>query len=413
MHSFRFARTWWLIAVLAAGLLVAATPTAGRIFEPATHTWSVAQTPNPGYYGNIVHSISARTTSDAWAVGVQATETSNDTLALHWNGRSWASVPTPNLWPDCQDGDILWTGNSLNAVDAVSANDAWAVGTSCYSLEAVIEHWNGSAWSLVPIPNRKHGFDSTAELAGVDAVSASNIWAVGYADDGSLRALIEHYNGTTWSEVPSGTAGYLNALSASGASDVWAVGSADYGNHYGSLIEHFNGTTWSVVSSPQPAGGSSLDSVVALSPTNAWAVGTKIGLAPHAGTFVLHWDGSTWSEVPSPNPSYSSSAENELRSIAVVSKNDIWAVGTYENEQTHFHQDRTLTLHWDGSSWEIADSPTPGLTGQLTAIDAAPPTSARSSTAGRGRLFAAGFYSLYEKNIYDGHYTLPQTLVLR
>jgi hypothetical protein len=176
MKSLRIARAWWLIAVLAAGVLVAASPTAGKVVaEPVAPDWTVSQTPNPGYYGNILHGVSARSASDAWVVGVQATETSNDTLAMHWNGTSWSAVPTPNPWPECQDGDIMWTGNSLNAVAAVSANDVWAVGTECYSMSAIIEHWNGSSWSLVQSPRRKEGFDSTAELHGVEAISASNV----------------------------------------------------------------------------------------------------------------------------------------------------------------------------------------------------------------------------------------------
>jgi hypothetical protein len=407
MHSLRFAQGWWLIAVVAAAVLATAGSAAGRPFvEPISQNWVVAQTPNPGYYGNIVHAISARSASDAWAVGVQATETSNDTLALHWNGRSWTSVPTPNPWPECQDGDILWGGNSLNAVAAVSATDAWAVGSECYGAGAIIERWNGNAWSLVSSPRGTDGFDSMASLDGIEAISASNVWAVGYVDEDGFLPLVEHFDGSTWAEVPAaGSGGYLSSVSATGPSDIWAVGSTDSGN----LIEHFDGSSWTYVASPQPAGGSGLDSVDAISPTNVWAVGSKRGLAPSEATFVLHWNGSAWSEVPSPNPSDSSSATNELRSVVALAKNDVWAVGTYENERTHFHQDRTLTMHWDGSSWQIVDSPTPGMTGQLTAIAAAP--SAPASTA--GRLFAAGFFSLYEKNIYDGHYTLPQTLVLR
>ena len=104
MKILRFARGWWLIAVFAAGVLVAASPTAGKVVaEPASPNWVIAQTPNPGYYGNILHGLSARTANDVWAVGVQATETSNDTLALHWNGASWAAVATPNPWPECED----------------------------------------------------------------------------------------------------------------------------------------------------------------------------------------------------------------------------------------------------------------------------------------------------------------------
>jgi hypothetical protein len=406
MKNLRFARAWWLIAVIAAGVFVAASPTAGKVAEPSSHNWAVSQTPNPGVYGNIVLGVTARTASDAWAVGVKATATSNDTLPLHWNGASWTAVPTPNPWPNCQDGDILWSGNSLSSVSAVSANDVWAVGSECYSANTIVEHWNGSSWSLVASPRHADGFDSTAALYGVAAISASNVWAVGYRGTNGIETLVEHYDGSTWSEVPAagGAPGYLSSISATGPNDIWAVGSTGSGN----LIEHFDGNAWTVVPTPQPGSGSNLDSVSALSPTNAWAVGSKSGFGAQESTFTLHWNGSTWSEVASPNPSNTGDATNELRSVAVIAKNNVWAVGMYENNQTSFHQDRTLTMHWDGSSWSIVESPTPGETGQLTAV-----TSARSARGAIAeQIFAAGFFSNYEKNIYDGHYTLPQTLVM-
>lgn len=410
MKIFRFARGWWLIAVFAAAVLVAASPTAGRVVaEPASPTWVIAQTPNPGYYGNILHGLSARTSSDVWAVGVQATETSNDTLALHWNGTSWVAVSTPNPWPECEDGDILWGGNSLSAVDAVSANDVWAVGSECYSANAIIEHWNGSAWSLVASPRGPDGFNSTAALYDVDAISATNVWAVGYSGSNGLDSLVEHYNGSTWSIVQAApsASGYLTSVSATGPNDVWAVGATDDGNN---IVEHYDGSGWSVVPSPQPGTGSSLESVDARSPTDAWAVGTKSGFGARTSTFTLHWDGTAWREVQSPNPRNTGDASNELTGVVAISANNAWAVGTYENDQTNFHQDRTLTLHWNGSEWSIVASPTPGATGQLTAV-ASTPSLVPSATS--RQVFSAGFFSMYEKNIYDQHYTLPQTLVMR
>lgn len=406
MKIFRITRAWWLIAG-AVVVLVVAGPTAG---SPMPNDWSFGSTPNPGVYGNIIWGMSARTDSDVWAVGVQETLTSNDTLALHWDGTSWAAVPTPNPSASCEDGNIQWGGQELGGVDALSANDAWAVGSDCYSSNALIEHWNGTSWSLVASPRlrkARRGFDSTAALYGVAAISANNIWAVGYQGASGIETLVEHYNGAAWSVVPSagGSPGYFSSVSATGPSDIWAVGGTDSGN----LIQHFDGTSWTVVPSPQPSSGSGLDSVVAISPTDAWAVGSKNGSGTLESTFTVHWNGVDWTEVPSPNPGIGGAARNQLRSVTAISSKNVWAVGMYENEQTSFHQHRTLTLHWDGVSWSIVTSPTPGLTGELNAVD----TVATSRLADTPRrLFAGGYFSYYERNIYDGHYTDPRTLVL-
>jgi len=403
MKIFRFARIWFVLAV-AIGVLAAAAPIDGSITPWPNDGLRVVSSPNPGYYGNIVWALSARTAADAWAVGVQATEDSNDTLAMHWNGTSWSAVPTPNPVSPCQDGDILWNGNALNGVAAISAQDVWAVGSECYSMNTLLEHWDGTTWRMVPgarLPKR-HGLDEFASLYGVAAISSSNVWAVGYRSSGGLDPLIEHYDGVSWRIVPGASPGrtdsYLSAVAATGPSDVWAVGGAGSSN----LVEHWNGSTWSVVASPQPARGSSLEAVTAISPTDAWAVGSQRGATGAIVTFTMHWDGVSWNEVPSPNPSTAGNATNVLRSVAAVSPGNVWAVGMYHNDQTNVHQRRTLTLHWSGIRWSILPSPTPGHSGELNAVAALP----------KGQVFASGLYSNYDVNIYDGHYTLPQTLVM-
>jgi hypothetical protein len=100
------------------------------------------------------------------------------------------------------------------------------------------------------------------------------------------------------------------------------------------LIEHYNGTSWTIVPSPNPqpnlGGGypvsNELFSVVAISPTNVYAVGWSYNLVA-AQTFMLRWNGSAWQNVPVPHPGRYSA----LRGIDAVSASDIWAVGEFDN----------------------------------------------------------------------------------
>jgi hypothetical protein len=402
MKMHRFARFWWLLGIAIVAVVGPAVGTAA-VPEPNVGL-KMDATPNPGVYGNILWGMTAAGKNDVWGVGVQATASSNNTLAIHWNGTSWSAVSTPNPAPDCEDGDILWGGQSLNGVAAVSPTDVWAVGGDCYGINTLIEHWDGTAWSMVASPRlRIGGGDAWATLYGVAAISSSNVWAVGYQSAGGIQPLVEHWDGHVWSVIsgasPGGGMSYLTSVSATGPNDVWAVGGSDPESN---LVEHWNGANWSVVSTPQPTRGSSLDSVTAISPTNAWAVGSQDGSTGAELTFVLHWNGTAWSEVPSPNPSTAGNARNQLRSVAAVSPDNVWAVGMYENEQTNIHQHRTLVLRWNGLGWSIVSSPQPGRTSQLTA----------ATTIPGSRIFTAGLWSLYDRNIYDGHYTLPQTLVM-
>jgi hypothetical protein len=61
----------------------------------------------------------------AWAVGFSQPPTvaPSRTVALHDDGAGWVQVPTPNPAPGSNRLD------AVDAVDAVAADDVWAVGS--------------------------------------------------------------------------------------------------------------------------------------------------------------------------------------------------------------------------------------------------------------------------------------------
>ena len=92
----------------------------------------------------------------------------------------------------------LGGAGSLRGVAATSPGNAWAVGgTLCPArgLVTVIEHWNGRTWTLVPTP-------AAGILTGVATASAASAWAVGFWT-ASGNAVIEHWDGTAWTS-PAG-----------------------------------------------------------------------------------------------------------------------------------------------------------------------------------------------------------------
>lgn len=240
------------------------------------------------------------------------------------------AVPTPAI------------NGSAEAITAIAPNDMWAVGSyipaSSNTAQPLAEHFNGTSWSVVPTPANANG-----QLLAVSAVSSNNVWAVG-SNGSTNTALIEHWNGTSWSIVPTpaqpGT-GWLNSVTAISANDVWAVGFAAGHN----LIEHFNGTSWSVVSAPAPR-NSDLFSVSGTSSNDVWAVGES-GRSD-SRVEILHWNGSTWSAVSAPN---ATPFGNTLKSVTAISANDAWAVG--------FSAGQSIIEHWDGTSWSLVSSPAP------------------------------------------------------
>jgi hypothetical protein len=170
-------------------------------------------------------------------------------------------------------------------------------------------------------------------LIAVKVLSPTNVWAVGAQtnDKANYYPLIQHWDGTSWAVVTSALSVYGNGglLGIDGtANDLWAVGFGQSTGFDATFIEHWNGTAWSTVANPPSGGNTDFNSVVALSPTNVWAVGaTFLGTlqAPADTTFIAHWDGGNWSQVASPN----AGSAADLFDVAAVSATDIWAVGLY------------------------------------------------------------------------------------
>src|SRR5438876_2452730 len=202
-------------------------------------------------------------------------------------------------------------------------------------------------WQIVASPSVGTGANS---LVGVASAADNDLWAVGWAYDSRLRAyrtLIEHWNGTKWSVVKSHNANFLNGVAVVAANDVWAVGQAATGNTSNTLVEHWNGTNWSIVPSPNVVGSSSvLTALSVVSANDIWAVGysTDNNFINHSLT--LHWNGAAWNIVPSPIFD-----DDILFAVDAVASNDIWAVGG------SFQEAQTLTIHWDGSNCSILPSP--------------------------------------------------------
>ena len=343
-HS-RWARSGGAVTALS---LLAALAMAGP--AAAATGWTVTTIPQTANNTEI-NAMAARTGTDAWAVGVQfgaAGQAPPPPAAYHWNGSTWSLTPTPSLG----------VNGGLNAVSASGASDAWAVGFTIpagYRVrQPLYEHWNGTAWSVVPGPG--------LGLNGVAALSASNAWAVG------IRGTVVHWDGTAWSTVtvpspnPSYPAGAnLNAITALSANDIWAVGSFYNASFTISPFAlHYNGTSWTVTILPQPAvsGPSSpiLHGVTAVASNNVWAVGENeevpgLGLT----TLIEHWNGSAWSIVPSPTPG----AYPTLNAVAARSASDVYAVG-FNEPSVNGGVQQGLILRWNGSAWSADTNPTAG-----------------------------------------------------
>src|SRR5207248_6010409 len=105
--------------------------------------------------------------------------------------------------------------------------------------------------------------------------------------------------------------------------DVWAAGSGGSST----LTEHWDGKSWTRVPSPNPGAFSNrLTGLAAVSSDDIWAAGMDVPRDPNISmvdseTFILHWDGQGWTQSPSP------SGPNFIGAMAAASRDSAWAIG--------------------------------------------------------------------------------------
>jgi hypothetical protein len=241
----------------------------------------------------------------------------------------------------------------LQSVSAVSRTDAWIAGYRTVGVDArsLTLHWDGSSWSAVPSPN----IATETALEDVLALGRNDVWAVGEYETTNpfvWHTLALHWAGAGWAIVPTvdATAGVggLKALGGTGPNDIWAAGNP---------TQHWDGHSWQV--SPtgiDPSGY--LTSVKAFATNDAWIVGDWL-----ADDHADHWDGTQWSFVPVPEVP----GTPDLEGADGVAPDDLWAVGS---EVIDYDKSGTLALHWDGLAWSAYPTPNPRQVNSLVAAAA-------------------------------------------
>ena len=314
-------------------------------------SWSSVNNPSPpNSAGANLAAVSCATATDCSAVGTVETQSGSGgiidvvsaPLAEHWDGTSWSIVPVPS-------GASV---GGLTGVACPSAISCAAVGGSASAIR-----WDGAHWSAALLSANF----SESQLAQVSCPSPSSCFAVGVSDTATRgNTLVEHWNGTRWSVVPSPNpvgsfAAELTGVSCSSTTDCLAVGDYLSATSAAALVEHWNGTRWSIVASPQPSGvvAASLSGVSCSTPTSCLAVGsTETDTAQTA--LIERWDGTKATIVPS--PTVRGAEFTELLGVSCRSASDCTATGASQGIVSGVS---TLIERWDGAHWSVSASPNP------------------------------------------------------
>lgn len=187
----------------------------------------------------------------------------------------------------------------------------------------------------------------------------------------------------TWRAVPTPDVGYLSGVSCLNPASCIAVGSASNSGFGQADSEAWNGTAWRALDTPNFGGPFSiLSSVSCTAVTRCMAVGTwkalTVPFGPNlsaiscvtaswcmaveanygsiATAFAAQWNGSTWRKLTVVSPG---TIETDLSGVSCASTAACLAVGQYIIGNPDSHEEPQLRLDetWNGSSWQIPQSP--------------------------------------------------------
>ena len=237
--------------------------------------WQTAQLPVSARYSHLM-AIDAISDQDVWAVGDQSDGHTGQTLILHWDGARWAVVPSPNGWPSDQPGHSY---SGLQSIDGTSPDDIWAVGDNTQvapggQATTLILHWDGRTWSRIPSPNIHTTTTTSSMLFSVSAATPTNAWAVGnwntrpgYGGGGD-HTLAEHWNGSRWQITPTPEIGSRSILYGVIAATDHTIAVGDHSRPYQTLTETFAGR-WQT----RPSTPGSLADITKAPDERLWSVG--------------------------------------------------------------------------------------------------------------------------------------------
>lgn len=265
------------------------------------------------------------------------------------------------LVPTCGATDVAAAATPSSGLVAVSCpapTYCMAVGSVSPSSGAtaaasLVERWDGTTWSVVPSPNPPGAVDTA--LTGVSCSSAVACTAVGTSSPGIGRApLAESWDGVSWvidpTIAPAPDAG-LTAVSCTAATACVAVG-AFVPYTAKALVETWDGAAWRVQKAPAPRRSNPL-AVSCAAPVLC----TMTGSVYPSSVFAEGWNGVAWTAE---TPVVPTRLVSQLTGVSCPAPSSCTAVGDDQIAIAGQGIDVSLAERWDGSAWKVEPTPDPG-----------------------------------------------------
>ena len=348
------------LAVVVAALLVVGLD--GWIVHHFGHNAATKQYPD-----DYLNAVACPSTAQCWAVGQTASAPGGNTLSedrdpllKHEQDGRWRTEPV---------AASAAKGSTFQDIACPGATDCWAVGGDAAGGHAIIAHWDGAAWRLVPSPvlavakphvgngSRVSKANSVGggQLDSVNCASPTACWATGgtQAHSGAIADVFEQWNGIQWT-MASTVAGGLQPqqFSCPAAGFCMALGQRD--GRPGAAS--YSGGRWTAITPPPgPAGGSA-----GAVPSLFGCASRKLCLAAFPGADLVTdvWHGRAWTHVTSSKLTYPVGLSCSAASPGPAG---CWLLGMTRAS-------RPLALRWQGQGWASVAVPATHPQSYLTGL---------------------------------------------
>jgi virginiamycin B lyase len=286
----------------------------------------------------------------------------------------WKIVDSPT--PSGPGGTV----GQLSGVACMTATTCFAAGLdgSSGNPEPLIERWDGSSWSIVPSATPSTGVGQLAEVA---CAGTKTCFAVGDSGISFSRTVLERWDGSKFVNAGPNLPGVLTDVACSSATNCFAVGVRYSPAH--ELIERWNGSKWTQLTGTNAIAHRSPRAISCPTKTSCVVV-DALGA-------VQRWNGSAWSAWTTP-PNFPT--DSYINALSCPDATTCMAAGAGDGSS------HGVVAKWNGTQWKALPTPT------VADVDGS--VLADVTCTSKTSCFAVGYNAF---TYGDGTHTLGGTLI--
>lgn len=308
------------------------------------------------YANSPLVSLSMDSPTDGWAFSSPQMSPIGRVVVLHYTLGQWHPVDVPALDEVVNGGGFLMSlsvqmfGPSAGWMFAWTGVQQDPNNPNSRGKVVILRYANG-VWTTVAAPP----VTVTTQVFGLSAVSANEAWTVGtdYGDLGDLKVVIAHYVNGAWSLWPKIFAGNSDqSITMLSPTDGWAA--YDPNDSLGTVLLHYDGTAWAPVATPAQWTSQRVfltHLVYSVNSDVTWfGASTDIPGTFASKPLIEQYAQGQWEELAWPF------ATVEPQALAAGTANELWGVGNIAHQEgcapaAVTNIDQGVFLHFQQGHW--------------------------------------------------------------